>query len=105
MRYSVLVRNWSGALQRDGEMSNQNGKPQGKPKSGWVEAVVKSFNPRKGWGFLISPATCRDIFVHKGVDREEGINLPLTEGQRLMVRYRDGKSGGFKATQIKLPAA
>lgn len=79
-------------------------KGNGKPKSPWVEAEVKSFNPRKGWGFLKSPDAPRDIFVHKGVSKQ-GISMPLESGQQVMARYRDGEGGMLQATHLKLVSA
>jgi len=72
------------------------------PKSGWVNAKVKKYNPRQGWGFMTSPEVSRDIFVHKSTKRADGAPLVLEVGDEFQVRYRDPDRGqAFKATVIK----
>ena len=81
------------------------GKNGGRPKTGWNEATVKSFNPKTGWGFLNSPQTKHDIVIHQRVAIRCNVSLNiLVAGQRVMVRWRDGPQGRPQATSLKLPA-
>ena len=61
-----------------------------------VEGVVKWFDPRKGFGFIIGPQR-EDIFVHFSVIQGDGFRV-LKDGST--VQYDAEKSGkGWKATR------
>ena len=61
-----------------------------------VEGVVKWFDPRKGFGFVIGPEG-QDIFVHFSVIQGDGFRV-LKDGSR--VNYDAQQSDkGWKATR------
>lgn len=62
-----------------------------------VEGVVKWFDPRKGFGFIIGPDG-QDIFVHFSVIEGDGFRV-LKDGSH--VRYDANSSEkGWKATKV-----
>lgn len=63
-----------------------------------ADGVVKWFDPRKGFGFLIGPES-QDIFVHYSVIGGDGFKL-LHDGSR--VRYSAEKTAkGWRATAVE----
>jgi CspA family cold shock protein len=61
-----------------------------------IEGIVKWFDPRKGFGFLVGPQG-EDIFVHYSVIQGEGFKV-LKDGA--YVTYDAARSGkGWKATR------
>lgn len=66
-----------------------------------VEGVVKWFDPRKGFGFIIGPEG-QDIFVHYSVIQGEGFRA-LKDGSSVV--YDATRSDkGWKATRVTRPA-
>lgn len=62
-----------------------------------AEGIVKWFDPRKGFGFVIGPEG-QDIFVHYSVIQGEGFRV-LKDGSK--VSYDASKSDkGWKATRV-----
>ena len=62
-----------------------------------LEGIVKWFDPRKGFGFVIGPEG-QDIFVHFSVIQGEGFRV-LKDGSR--VNYDATKTEkGWKATRV-----
>ena len=62
-----------------------------------TEGIVKWFDPRKGFGFVIGPEG-QDIFVHYSVIQGEGFRV-LKDGSK--VSYDASKSDkGWKATRV-----
>lgn len=62
-----------------------------------VEGMVKWFDPRKGYGFIVGPEG-QDIFVHFTVINGEGFKV-LKDGAK--VSYDATKSDkGWKATRV-----
>lgn len=62
-----------------------------------LEGVVKWFDPRKGFGFLVGPEG-QDIFVHFTVIQGEGFRV-LKDGSKVL--YDAVKSDkGWKATKV-----
>jgi len=61
-----------------------------------VEGMVKWFDPRKGFGFIVGPEN-QDIFVHFSVIQGDGFRV-LKDGSR--VQYDAEKTDkGWKATR------
>jgi CspA family cold shock protein len=61
-----------------------------------IEGIVKWFDPRKGFGFLVGPQG-EDIFVHYSVIQGEGFKV-LKDGAYVV--YDAARSGkGWKATR------
>lgn len=64
-----------------------------------VEGVVKWFDARKGFGFIVGPAG-QDIFVHFSViEQSEGFRA-LRDGERVVYSATDGEKG-WSATKAK----
>lgn len=62
-----------------------------------IEGVVKWFDPRKGFGFIVGPEE-QDIFVHFSVIEGDGFRV-LKDGSK--VEYDAEKSDkGWKATRV-----
>jgi CspA family cold shock protein len=62
-----------------------------------VEGVVKWFDPRKGFGFVVGPQG-QDIFVHFSAIQGEGFRV-LKDGSKVM--YDAGRwDKGWKATRV-----
>jgi CspA family cold shock protein len=62
-----------------------------------TEGVVKWFDPRKGYGFVVGPEG-QDIFVHFSVIQGEGFRV-LKDGSKVI--YDAVKSDkGWKATKV-----
>lgn len=80
-------------LSREGCMSD----PSAKPDLEGVEGVVKWFDPRKGFGFIVGPEG-QDIFAHFSVIQGEGFKM-LKDGST--VSYDAVKTDkGWKATRV-----
>ena len=62
---------------------------------------VKSFNAKRGYGFIARNGGGKDVFVHVSVLEAAGIRS-LSEGQRVVVVVTEGR-GGAKAKWIRLP--
>jgi|AGTN01.1.fsa_nt_gi Cold shock proteins len=56
------------------------------------EAVVKWYQPDKGFGFLAADDGGRDIFVHKSALKRSGLDT-LTAGQRVFLAVRATAKG------------
>jgi cold shock protein len=68
-----------------------------KPDLEGVEGVVKWFDPRKGFGFIIGPEG-QDIFAHYSVIQGEGFRM-LKDGSAVV--YDAVKTDkGWKATKV-----
>lgn len=66
-----------------------------------AEGVVKWFDPRKGFGFIVGPEG-QDIFTHFSVIQGEGFRA-LKDGSKVI--YDAVKSDkGWKATKVNRPA-
>jgi CspA family cold shock protein len=64
-----------------------------------VEGVVKWFDARKGFGFIVGPEG-QDIFVHFSViEQSEGFRA-LRDGERVVYSASDGDKG-WSATHAK----
>jgi CspA family cold shock protein len=61
-----------------------------------VEGVVKWFDPRKGFGFIVGPAG-QDIFVHYSVIEGDGFRVLKDGSPVLYDAHRSDK--GWKATR------
>ena len=62
--------------------------------------TVKWFNTAKGFGFIVSDAGGRDIFVHASVLERGGI-MELADGQRVAVDVAQGQKGP-EAVNVRL---
>lgn len=63
-----------------------------------VEGVVKWFDPKKGYGFIIGPDN-QDIFVHYSQIEGEGFRV-LKDGGAVEYDARNGDKG-WHATRVK----
>ena len=64
-----------------------------------VEGVVKWFDARKGFGFIVGPEG-QDIFVHFSViEQSEGFRA-LRDGERVVYSAADGEKG-WSATKAR----
>ena len=64
-----------------------------------IEGVVKWFDARKGFDFIVGPEG-QDIFVHFSViDQTEGFRA-LRDGERVLYSAQDGDKG-WSATKAK----
>jgi CspA family cold shock protein len=64
-----------------------------------IEGVVKWFDARKGFGFIVGPEG-QDIFVHFSViEQTEGFRA-LRDGERVLYSAQDGDKG-WSATKAK----
>ncbi len=64
-----------------------------------VEGVVKWFDARKGFGFIVGPSG-QDIFVHFSViDQPDGFRA-LRDGERVVYSANDGDKG-WSATKAR----
>ncbi|MFM7135090.1 MAG: cold shock domain-containing protein [Planctomycetota bacterium] len=64
-----------------------------------VEGVVKWFDARKGFGFIVGPEG-QDIFVHFSViEQTEGFRA-LRDGERVVYSAADGEKG-WSATKAR----
>jgi cold shock protein len=64
---------------------------------------VKWFNDQKGFGFIASETTGKDVFVHHTVIEGEGFRT-LQDGETVDYEAEDGPKG-MKATRVKRVAA
>ncbi len=63
-----------------------------------LEGVVKWFDPRKGFGFIVGPQN-QDIFVHFTViEQSEGFKT-VREGERVVYSARESEKG-WSATLV-----
>ena len=62
---------------------------------------VKSFNPKRGYGFIARDGGGKDVFVHISILEAAGIRS-LSEGQRVVVVVTE-RRGGAKAKWIRFP--
>ena len=62
---------------------------------------MKSFNAKRGYGFIARDGGGKDVFVHVSVLEAAGIRS-LSEGQRVVVVVTEGR-GGAKAKWIRFP--
>lgn len=62
--------------------------------------TVKWFKPDKGFGFVVADDSDKDIFVHKTVLRQSGLDT-LDSGQRVRLKVVDAPKGR-EATWIEL---
>ncbi|MCA9298322.1 MAG: cold shock domain-containing protein [Phycisphaerales bacterium] len=70
----------------------------GAPHLEKIEGVVKWFDPRKGFGFIVGPEG-QDIFVHFSVIEGDGFRV-LKDGSR--VEYDANQTDkGWKATRAR----
>jgi CspA family cold shock protein len=70
---------------------------EGEESLSGVDGIVKWFDPRKGFGFVVGPEG-QDIFVHFSVIQGEGFRA-LKDGSK--VTYDAAKSDkGWKATKV-----
>lgn len=66
-----------------------------------VVLVVKWFNTTKGFGFLQTPGSGLDVFVHANQLRKSGIVRSLVDGEKVRCCVETGPKGTF-ATNIAL---
>ncbi len=66
-----------------------------------VEGVVKWFDPRKGFGFIVAPDG-RDVFVHYSVIEGDGFRA-LRDGSSV-IYDAVGTEQGWRATRVERPA-
>ncbi len=78
-------------------------KPTRPQKSDWQEAVVKSFNWFKGWGFVVS-SEGKELFVHKSADGLGSNARRLVPQACVEVRWRENPNGqGPQVTDLRFP--
>ncbi len=63
-----------------------------------IDGVVKWFDPRKGFGFLVGPEG-QDIFVHFSVIDGDGFKV-LRDGAKVNYDASNGDKG-WKATRVR----
>ncbi|MFO0833073.1 MAG: cold shock domain-containing protein [Phycisphaerales bacterium] len=63
-----------------------------------AEGVVKWFDPRKGFGFIVGPAGA-DVFAHFSVIAGDGFRA-LRDGSTVEYDAHRGTDGRWKATRI-----
>ena len=61
--------------------------------------VVKWFNDKKGFGFILGEDGKSDVFVHYSVIKEEGYRT-LTQGQMVEYNFVQGPKGPL-ATEVQ----
>ena len=60
--------------------------------------TVKWFNPRKGFGFIVSDDSSEDLFVHHSDIKMDGYTT-LNEGQKVEYEIGEGEKGP-RATNV-----
>lgn len=70
--------------------------------SDWLPAIVRFYDPFKGYGFLIQPESPRDVFIHSSTIRKVGFTEKLPAGRALEVRVVETKKG-LAAIDLRLP--
>ncbi len=63
--------------------------------------IVKWFNAKKGYGFIVPEAGEKDIFVHVTQLEKSGINR-LSDGQRVKYELYSDRDGRAAAGNIRL---
>ena len=66
-----------------------------------ARGIVKWFNEKKGFGFIIDPAVSDDVFVHFSAIQSEGYKT-LNEGQAVEFEVTTGPKGLQAANVISL---
>ena len=66
-----------------------------------MQGTVKWFNSSKGYGFIQSDETDKDIFVHYSVIEGEGYKS-LTEGETVEFEITDGPKGPQATSVVKV---
>lgn len=64
--------------------------------------VVKWFNAKNGYGFVIPDNQGDDIFVHKSALEKSGIRTPIKEGDRVALVLAVGRNGRLQADKVTL---
>jgi cold shock CspA family protein len=62
------------------------------PARGGSFGTVKWYNTTKGFGFVVPDAGGEELFVHRTVLEQAGLNR-LAEGTRVRIQVEDGKKG------------
>jgi CspA family cold shock protein len=78
-------------------MSNLRSSPEAAAVSGAVSAVVKWFNPNKGYGFVQPADGTGDVFLHASVVRRLG-HADLPDGAKITCEIVEGPRGPQVAT-------
>ena len=63
--------------------------------------VVRSFNPKSGYGFIRPDDGSKDIFVHSGAVKRAGFEA-LQENQRLSFEVHSDLDGRRSAVDLKV---
>ena len=66
-----------------------------------IEGQVKSFDSRRGYGFILVDGVPEDIFVHYSViaGAEDGFRL-LHRTERVKLEFTRGQDGRYRATKV-----
>jgi cold shock protein len=62
--------------------------------------TVRSFDPKRGFGFITPDDGSRDVFVHLGAVRHAGLQL-LHASQKLSYELRSELDGRKSAVELK----
>jgi len=62
--------------------------------------IVRSFNPKYGYGFIRPDDGSRDLFVHSGAVKRAGLQ-PLRENQKIAYDVRSELDGRRSAVALK----
>ena len=66
-----------------------------------ISGVVKWFNSRKGFGFIVPDDGSDDAFVHISAVEQAGLS-GLNEGQKVEFELQPGRNGKSSAENLKL---